>query len=183
MNPTDGEDNPGKLRNVIPAFDPNCNEEAAVKRLGTIVTAVVIATVGWLCAACSGRPSPPGPAPAPASVVPAGTVSPTRIPSAFEIACTHEVLLESLRTRFDDPTTGLAIERADIRRCRNGYAHVYAVTKPDASGSSRFENEQLFLRFVDGEWQSVAEGTGISCDDEEKTPEHIAACLALGYQS
>ena len=31
-----------------------------------------------------------------------------------------------------------------------------------------FENEQLFLRFVDGQWQSVAEGTGISCDDEDK---------------
>jgi hypothetical protein len=100
---------------------------------------------------------------------------------AFEMACTQEVLLQTLKSRFDDPATGLIIELVDIRRCRGGYAHVFAVTKRHASGS-QFENEQLFLRFVDGQWQSVAEGTGISCNDEDKTPEHAAACVALGYQ-
>ena len=127
-----------------------------------------------------GQPSP-GPDPAPTPAIPAITPSPTPTLSAFEAACAQEVLLQFLKNKFDNPATGLIIERADIRRCRDGYAHVYAVTERDASGSPQFENEQLFLRFVDGQWQSVAEGTGISCDDEDKTPEHAAACLALGY--
>ena len=151
-----------------------------MKRLNTIVSVALIATVGSLSAACSGRSSPGAdPARTPATSV--LTPSPTPTMMAFEMACTQEVLLQTLKSRFDDPATGLIIERADIRRCRGGYAHVFAVTERHASGS-RFENEQLFLRFVDGQWQSVAEGTGISCDDEDKTPEHAAACIALGYQ-
>ncbi len=153
-----------------------------MKRLDTIVTVALIATVGSLSAASSGCASP-GPDPAPTLATPVLTPSPTPVLSAFEAACTQEVLLQTLKSRFDDPTTGLIIERADVRRCRDGYAHVFAVAERDASGSPRFENEQLFLRFVDGRWQSVAEGTGISCDDDDKTPEHAAACLALGYQS
>ncbi len=78
----------------------------------------------------------------------------------------------------------MIIERADIRRCRNGYAHVYAIAKSTASPPAGVENEQLFLRFVDGQWQSVAEGTGISCEyDGDRFPELAAACSALGYQS
>ena len=149
-----------------------------MKRLDTILTVAVIATVGWLFAGCSS----PGRNPSPTPAVPAIGPSPTPTLSAFQAACTQEVLLQFLKNKFDDTVTGLIIERADIRRCRDDYAHVYAVTERDASGSAQFENEQLFLRFVDGQWQSVAEGTGISCDDEDKTPEHAAACLALGYQ-
>ena len=75
----------------------------------------------------------------------------------------------------------MVIEGVNIRRCRNGYAHVFTIAKSTASPPRGVENEQLFLRFVDGQWQSVAEGTGISCDDEDKMPEHAAACSALGY--
>jgi hypothetical protein len=152
-----------------------------MKRLDTIVTIALIATVGSLSAACSGRSSPRAdPVRTPAISVLTPTPTPTMM--AFEMACTQEVLLQTLKSRFDDPATGLIIERADIRRCRGGYAHVFAVTERHASGSPQFENEQLFLRFVDGQWQSVAEGTGISCNDEDKTSEHAAACIALGYQ-
>jgi hypothetical protein len=93
------------------------------------------------------------------------------------------VLLPLMKRRFDDPGIGLVIDDVDIQRCRGGYVHLFAVSRQGPTGPS-FENEQLFLRFVDGEWQSVAEGTGISCSDPALEPaEVVAACRALGYRS
>jgi hypothetical protein len=86
-----------------------------------------------------------------------------------------------MKQKFDDPTTGLIIERVDIKRCRNHYAHVFAITAPDSSGRQQYENEQLFLRYVKGRWESVIEGTGISCSDPDIRPEMLPACRALGY--
>jgi hypothetical protein len=77
----------------------------------------------------------------------------------------------------------LIIERVEIKRCRNHYAHVFAITAADASGRHEYENEQLFMRRVNGRWESVIEGTGISCDDPDIRPELLSACRALGYLS
>jgi len=98
-----------------------------------------------------------------------------------EVPCTQESLLPLMKQKFDDPATGLVIERVDIKRCRNHYAHVLAITAPDASGRQQYENEQLFLRYVKGRWESVIEGTGISCSDPDPRPEMLPACRALGY--
>ena len=87
-----------------------------------------------------------------------------------------------MKRKFDDPATGLIIARVDVKRCRNNYAHVFAITAPDPSGRSEYENEQLFLRRVNGRWVSVAEGTGISCEDPDLRPEMLSACRALGYR-
>jgi hypothetical protein len=96
-------------------------------------------------------------------------------------ACTPEAFLPLLKRKFDDPATGLIIERVDVKRCRNNYAHVFAIPAADPSGQSSYESEQLFLRRVAGRWESVIEGTGISCDDPDIRPELLSACRALGY--
>ena len=96
-------------------------------------------------------------------------------------ACTQATLLPLMKQKFDDPATGYVIERVDIRRCRNRYAHVFAVTAANASGQRQYENEQLFLRYVNGHWESVEEGTGIYCEDPDIHAGLLAACRALGY--
>jgi hypothetical protein len=101
--------------------------------------------------------------------------------SVDQVACTEQTLLPLMRQRFDDPDTGLSIERVNIKRCRNHYAHVFAITAADASGRHEYENEQLFLRYVNGRWESVIEGTGISCKDTDLRAELLMACRALGY--
>jgi hypothetical protein len=102
----------------------------------------------------------------------------------FARACTSAVLLPLMKRRFDEPAAGLVIERVDIRRCRNGYAHLFAISRPNPPGESSFENEQLFMHFADGQWRSISEGTGISCSDTDLRPaEMLTACRALGYRS
>jgi hypothetical protein len=96
-------------------------------------------------------------------------------------ACTQATLLPLMKQKFDDPANKLIIERVDIKRCRNHYAHVFAITAAKPPGEPQYENEQLFLRYVNGHWESVAEGTGISCDDPDLLSDLRTACRALGY--
>jgi hypothetical protein len=64
------------------------------------------------------------------------------------------------------------------------YVHLFAVSRQNPTGSANFENEQLFMRFVGGHWQSISEGTGISCGDTDLRPkEMLTACRALGYRN
>ena len=86
-----------------------------------------------------------------------------------------------MKQKFDDPATKLIIERVDVRRCRNHYAHVLAVTAANPQGQPQYESEQVFLRYVDGRWESVGEGSGISCDDPAVLANLRTACRALGY--
>jgi len=114
----------------------------------------------------------------------APTASATQPTMAFEQACTPDVLLPLMKRKFDNPAAGLVIERVDIRRCANGYVHLFAISRQNPTGPANFENEQLFMHFVDGQWQSISEGTGISCSDTDLRPaEMFTACRALGYRS
>jgi hypothetical protein len=102
----------------------------------------------------------------------------------FEQACTPDVLLPLMKRKFDNQAAGLVIERVDVRRCDNGYVHLFAISRHDPTGPANFEDEQLFMHFVDGQWQSISEGTGISCSDTDLRPEEVlTACRALGYGS
>jgi hypothetical protein len=103
------------------------------------------------------------------------------VTSVDQDACSQETLLPLMKQKFDNQAPGLIIERVDIKRCRNHYAHVFAVTGPTGSASTNYENEQLFLRYVNGRWESIAEGTGISCDDPDIRSNLVSACRALGY--
>ena len=96
-------------------------------------------------------------------------------------ACSQETLLPLMKQKFDNRAPGLIVERVDIKRCRNHYAHVFAITGPTGVPGTSYENEQLFLRYANGRWESVAEGTGISCNDPDIRAELVPACHALGY--
>ena len=111
------------------------------------------------------------------------TTTPSARPAASNgrNACTQATLLPLLKQKFDDPANKLIIERVDIKRCRNHYAHVFAITAANPPGQPQYENEQLFLRYVNGHWESVAEGTGLSCDDPDLPADLRTACRALGY--
>jgi hypothetical protein len=96
-------------------------------------------------------------------------------------ACSSQAILPLLKRKFDNPAGELTIVRADIKRCRSGYAHVFAISGRNPPGHPQYENEQLFLRDVNGSWQSVAEGTGIACSDADITAAMLRACRALDY--
>jgi hypothetical protein len=102
-------------------------------------------------------------------------------PGTRNAACSSGAILPLLKRKFDNPSGELAIVRADIKRCRNGYAHVFAISRHNPPGHPQYENEQLFLRDVNGAWQSVAEGTGIACSDADITAAMLRACRALDY--
>jgi hypothetical protein len=102
---------------------------------------------------------------------------------AGQAACSPAAILPLLKRKFDNPAGGLVIVKADVVRCRNGYARVFAVPRQNPAGQSQYDREQLFLRSVKGAWTSVAEGTGITCDDADITAAMLAACRALGYRT
>jgi hypothetical protein len=169
----------------------------------TAMPALMLAIAAGSSIGCSGPSMPaatppptaaPTPAP-PTSAAPTSTrPTPAAAASSFDAtttgpatatilaqACTSEVLLPLMKRKFDDPSRELVIERVDIKRCRNGYAHVFAISRRNPPGDPQYENEQLFLQLMDGQWQSVAEGTGISCSDDDLRPELVAPCRGLGY--
>jgi hypothetical protein len=106
---------------------------------------------------------------------PATTTGPSRA------ACTTHAILPLLKHQFDSRSGELTIVGADIQRCRNGYAHVFAISRPNPPGHPQYDNQQLFLRDVNGAWQSVAEGSGIACADADITAAMLRACRALDY--
>jgi hypothetical protein len=149
---------------------------------------------GTAPAPSAGTPTPTsiadGPSPSTRSTTapahPRGTAkgsSPRSTATSDQNACTQETLLPLMKQKFDDPANKLIIERVEIKRCRNHYAHVFAVTAANPPGQPQYENEQLFLRYVNGHWESVAEGTGISCDDTDLPADLRTACRALGYRT
>jgi hypothetical protein len=115
---------------------------------------------------------------APATTAPTTTMT---TPGPSHAACTTQAILPLLKHKLDNPSGELAIVAADIQRCRNGYAHVFAISRPNPPGHPRYDHEQLFLRDVNGAWQSVAEGTGIACSDADITAAMLRACRALDY--
>jgi hypothetical protein len=103
--------------------------------------------------------------------------------SGFKAACTTRVLLPLLKKRLDDPSRQLVVERVDIERCRNGYTHVFAIPKENPPGAPQYDADQLWLQYVDGDWRTVAEGSGIACDDADIDADLLRACRALGERS
>jgi hypothetical protein len=111
------------------------------------------------------------------------TASPVAPSSAgsFRAACTSRVLLPLMQRKFDDPSAGVAIVRVQIERCRNGYARVFAIPRTNPPGQPQLESEQVFLRYLNGSWRSVSQGTGLSCSDPDASRALLGACTALGY--
>jgi len=152
--------------------------------VAVMLTAAVAATGSYLAytgnhrsAAASAITAPP--APSATTTTPPTAVTTSTTPGVAGAPCSSRAILPLLKRKFDSGE--LVIVRADIKRCRNGYAHVFAISRPNPPGHPQYENEQLFLRDVNGAWQSVAEGTGIACGDADITAAMLRACRALDY--
>ena len=99
-------------------------------------------------------------------------------------ACAPEAFLPVLGAAMDNPAEELRVVRVNVDRCRGGYAQVVAV--PDTTVCKPgiehcYDSVRVWLHRVDGEWQILDSGTGISCDDTEISPTLLPACKALGY--
>jgi hypothetical protein len=106
--------------------------------------------------------------------------------TAAQPPCIAGAFLPVLKEAMDDEAAKLRVVGAEVERCRNGYAQVFAV--PDQSvcqpGTGYcFETEQFFLRWSGGSWRILFAGTGIACDAlEGETIARIRrVCAALGY--
>jgi hypothetical protein len=129
-------------------------------RAGAAPTATAVPTAA---ASSSGAPSSR----------PSTTASiPPNSAGSLRAACTANKLL-ALKRKFDGRSPG-ADTRVQIERCRNDYARVF---------SPASEGEQIFLRYLNGSWRSVSEGTGLSCSDSDISRALLRACTALGYRT
>jgi hypothetical protein len=99
--------------------------------------------------------------------------------AAAGASCDPSAFLPVVR-QFDDPDVELAIEGVDVAACRNGYARVYAVARENPTGHPQHENEQVFLRDVDGSWEVVSSGTGVTCGDGDLAAVLVEVCEGLG---
>lgn len=111
------------------------------------------------------------------------TTSPPTTTVAEAAPCGAGAFLPVLKEAFDGSAPKLTVVRADVERCRNDYAQVFAV--PDQTVCKPgvdfcYETEQVFLRWDGGAWTIETSGTGISCGAETE-PEIVEICRALGY--
>jgi hypothetical protein len=158
--------------------------------IAAVLLTATVAAAGSYAAYSSTHPSaaaspttaapstPAGTSPVATTTAPGPRVTTPGTPHA---ACSSQALLPLLKRKFDSPSGELTIVGADIKRCRNGYAHVFAIPAHNPPGHPQYDNEQLFLRDVNGSWQSLAEGTGIACSDADITAAMLRACRALDY--
>jgi hypothetical protein len=106
------------------------------------------------------------------------SVSPSASPSVDP--CSPAYLVPWFKSFIDGTAPDLVIVDAEVVACANGYAHVYAIPQQNPEGQNQYDSEQFWLKWEDGDWVGVAQGTGITCADADRTPEHAAACDALG---
>jgi hypothetical protein len=162
----------------------------AVRPATALVLGLVLAL--WVSGCGGGGASSAGPTPEATSgtetsaVESVETTGAPETPEATTIAeeppCDAADFLPVLKKAFDGTAPKLEVVRADVKRCRNGYAQVYAV--PDDSVCDPgvgycYETEQVFLQWR-GEWRILTSGTGISCGSETE-PLLVRICGALGY--
>lgn len=149
--------------------------------------AVLLLTFGAVgCGA--GHPTPAAaPTPPTTSTSSATTPPPAPPAAAAEAApCSGSVFLPVLKEAIDDEAQKLRIVKAQVKRCVNGYAQVFAV--PDESVCEPgvgycYEHEQVFLEWTDSRWRILTAGTGISCEPPgfETIDLIVKVCRALGY--
>ena len=149
-----------------------------------VLVAVAISVAG--CGDDQGEASATVPAPPATSSPPPSSSSPeppASQPAAAEPDCSAATFLPVLQELIDDDSVKLHVVRAQVRRCRQGYALVWAV--PDRSVRDPgvgycYETEPVFLHWGHGRWKVLFTGTGISCEGETNA-EVAAVCRKLGY--
>ena len=105
--------------------------------------------------------------------------------TAAEPDCSPGAFLPLLKDTYDGTAPKLEIVEADVKRCRNGYAQVFAVPNQDVCKPGKgfcYETAQDFLVFEDGAWTIAISGAGIACGFETNpNAELLKICRALGY--
>jgi hypothetical protein len=151
---------------------------------GLALTAVAAALA---FAGCSGEDSalPPETAPPETTAAETGgaeTIPPPAAPAA-EPECEPDEILPFLQEQLTGVEPELSIVAAEVVRCRQGHAQVFAVpdeTPCQPGGEYCYEKEQLFLSWSGQNWRIVAGGTDLACaagTNLELSP----VCSALGY--
>jgi hypothetical protein len=157
-------------------------------------TAVLVIAFGLAGCGANSTNSPIA-AGAPATSTSTSATPPTAAPAAAttetttiaaQTPCDAQVFLPVLKEEFDNEAGKLRIVGADVNRCRNGYAKVFAV--PDESVCQPgvgycFEHEQVLLGWTGGRWRILTYGTGITCEAPgfETDAQIRRVCRALGY--
>lgn len=151
------------------------------------VVAVLALPLVLALAACGGDGGSPTVA-QPGTETVVVTVPPTTAPTttaAAEPDCSAAAFLPLLKDTYDGTAPKLEIVEAKVKRCRNGYAQVFAVPNPDVCKPGKgfcYETAQDFLAFEDGAWTIVTSGSGIACGFETNPDaELLKICRALGY--
>jgi hypothetical protein len=121
------------------------------------------------------------------TTVPTTTASPvlpttTEAPSPSGASCAPEVLLPVVAGLFPQNAqwnpTGVTV---DV--CRGGYVQLVALLDQSAcptEGVDCRDNQQVWLKDVEGVWTFLDAGTGIGCQPEEVSPSIKDACAAFG---
>jgi hypothetical protein len=93
-------------------------------------------------------------------------------------ACDSAAMLVAIRDDVEIAPP-LTWESVDIKQCQNGYARVLAHAGNVPPGTA-LDEEQVFLRDLDGSWEVITSGSGIACSDEDRSSELEEACEGLG---
>jgi hypothetical protein len=143
---------------------PGCSS----KKSSSVTTTVVTTTVAT-------SPTTTSPPPPPTTTV------------AAAAPCGAGAFLPVLKEAFDGNAPKLTVVRADVERCRNDYAQVFAVPDPSVCKPGVefcYETEQVFLHWDGDAWTIETSGTGIACGSEtmaSEPPVVVKVCRALGY--
>jgi hypothetical protein len=125
----------------------------------------------------SPQPTSTTEAPAPTTEAPTTAMEPATAP------CTTDAIMPVVAGLFPENESWNIID-VDIRECQNGYARVIAIADQstcDLDFPNCLEDEQVFLRDLDGSWEYFTSGTGIECNNAaDLWPEMITVCEALG---
>ena len=130
-----------------------------------LIGAALLAGLVLALAACGGSKSsaPPATTTVVTTVAaPPTTTAPTTT-APVAAPCGAGAFLPVLKDAMDGAAPKLTIVRAEVRRCRNDYAQVFAVPDPSVCKPGVeycYETEQVFLRWDGGAWKIETSGTG-----------------------
>jgi hypothetical protein len=141
--------------------------------------------LGVVLAGCGGDGLADGSSAPPKAAAKSEASSPGTSTTVAQAPCDAQEFLPVLKRTFDDESKKLRIVRADIERCRNDYAQVFAApdqTVCEPGVGYCYETEQVFLHWTGDRWRMLFWGTGIACGAEFETDARVVrVCAELGY--
>jgi hypothetical protein len=152
-----------------------------------LLAGLVLALVGCSVPGCSSKKGSPVTTTVVTTTVASAPTTTSPPPPTTTVAaaapCGADAFLPVLKEAMDGAAPKLTIVRAEVKRCRNDYAQVFAVPDPKVCKpgiENCYETEQVFLKWDGVAWTIATSGTGIACGSETD-PAIVAICRALGY--